>query len=293
MNASVSRWLKAPRDLETISRSLLRKVGGLDNRSSYPFLSGDTFKYMCNLIIEGQIKEVGHDFGALQELQGRLFVQAEPSLIRIFVNACKSGFRFSDVDLIIHNGDVIPNVEQMLILSSSFKKIYSVNWLGDASVASPIPIGLENRDKRRNGVPGDYLKEIEKGLPPLGQREISLLVAFSLHTNLKERSMALEFARGISGVKIVTEPITPKQYRNLVLQSQFVLSPPGNGPDCHRTWEALYLGATPIVHRNSWPFLWHDIPVLVVDSWGEIDEKIKIGPLSSNDSWKELHRWIP
>ena len=36
-------------------------------------------------------------------------------------------------------------------------------------------------------------------------------------------------------------------YRQLLLRSKYVLSPPGNGPDCHRTWESIYLGAIPIV----------------------------------------------
>ena len=30
-------------------------------------------------------------------------------------------------------------------------------------------------------------------------------------------------------------------------RSRFVLSPAGNGVDCHRTWEALLMGAVPIV----------------------------------------------
>lgn len=46
----------------------------------------------------------------------------------------------------------------------------------------------------------------------------------------------------------------------------FVPSPAGNGLDCHRTWEAMYLGAVPVVLEKdfcgdvSWP-------VLVVPSW--------------------------
>jgi hypothetical protein len=77
------------------------------------------------------------------------------------------------------------------------------------------------------------------------------------------------------------------------LRSQYVLSPPGNGPDCHRTWEALYLGATPIVHRKSWPFLDYDIPVLVIDSWDKIGETMKAAPELKNDSWKNLSTWLP
>jgi hypothetical protein len=78
LNSSAQDWYKVPRDLETIWRSLQRKIIGLDNKSSFPLISGDTFKYMCDVIIEGQIKEGEQDFFALREFRGALFLQAEP-----------------------------------------------------------------------------------------------------------------------------------------------------------------------------------------------------------------------
>ena len=44
---------------------------------------------------------------------------------------------------------------------------------------------------------------------------------------------------------------------------QYVLSPPGHGLDCHRTWEAMLLGAIPIVVDRSYRRSgYHLIPVL-------------------------------
>lgn len=294
MRTSLMGWMQVPRDLETIGRSIQRKFLGLDSGSSYPLISGDSFKYMCQLVLEGQIDEQDYDFSALQGFDGRIFAQAEPesNATRILVRACQSGMKFLSADLLIHNGDVVPNLADMIALKNSFRRVFSVNWLGDSAIASPLPLGLENRDKRRNGVPKDYLREIEGGLPSHEQRDINLLVAFSLHTNFIERSIALESARKVSGVKIITRPITPKQYRKLVLRSRFVLSPPGNGPDCHRTWEALYLGATPIVHRMSWPFHGQDFPVLLVDSWEDIEQDFTSNSIGKNFSWREMGYWI-
>ena len=295
MRISLIDWVQVPRDLETLGRSLQRKLFGLDQRSSSPLLSGDTFKYLCPLILEGQIKMQDYDFSAIQGFDGRIFAQAEPvsNATRILVQLCQKGMRFPNADLIIHNGDVIPTPAEMLHLKNSFRKIYSVNWLGETEIASPLPIGLENRDKRRNGVPTDYLREIRNGLPGREQRDIVLLAAFSLLTNIKERSLALESARTVPGVKIITKPITPRQYRKLILRSRFVLSPPGNGPDCHRTWEALYLGATPIVLRDSWPFTAHDLPVLQVDSWHGIGQRIESDTVRVGNSWKDIAYWMP
>ena len=292
---SFSDWRAVPRDFETVGRSLQRKIFGLDKRSSLPLLSGDTFKYMCDEVLEGMINEEELDLSGLLDLRGRLFAQAEPmsNATKLLIRACETGLKFPFTDLVIHNGDVIPNFEEMKLLRSAFNKVYSVNWLGESSIATSLPIGLENRDKRRNGVPIDYLREIEKGLPSVEDRDISLLVAFSLHTNFKMRDAALEHSRDFPGVKIVTHPITPKQYRKLVLRSRYVLSPPGNGPDCHRTWESLYLGAIPIVHRDYWPFLEENLPVITVGEWDEIGEKLKTFDLDVSGFWKDVLYWMP
>jgi hypothetical protein len=51
----------------------------------------------------------------------------------------------------------------------------------------------------------------------------------------------------------------------------FVLSPEGGGVDCHRTWEALALGCIPIVKRSAFSDLFQNLPVLIVDDWGDIN----------------------
>jgi hypothetical protein len=51
---------------------------------------------------------------------------------------------------------------------------------------------------------------------------------------------------------------------------RFVLSPPGNGIDCHRTWESLYCGCIPIVLKNQIYDDWKDLPILQVNSYTDI-----------------------
>jgi hypothetical protein len=45
-----------------------------------------------------------------------------------------------------------------------------------------------------------------------------------------------------------------------------VACPRGNGLDTHRVWEALYLGAVPVLERSPLDPLYSDLPVLLVDS---------------------------
>ncbi|CAF3794661.1 unnamed protein product [Rotaria sp. Silwood1] len=51
------------------------------------------------------------------------------------------------------------------------------------------------------------------------------------------------------------------------------LSPRGNGIDCHRTWEALYLDAIPIVWHSTIDSLYTDLPVIIIHDWNEINKQ--------------------
>jgi hypothetical protein len=284
----------SPRDFETIRRSFQRKVFGLDQRSSAPFLSGDTFKFGCDIILEGFDVDVATALNLVVNQEVRIFAQGLPMSFAAekVAQYCKDFGGLDKASLIIHNCDQIPTSSDMEMLSRNFKRVYSVNWLGDPEVISPLPIGLENRDKRRNGVPTDYGHAISRGLPSFESRDINFLVCFSLHTNRAEREVALEICKSLPGVHIVNEAITPKQYRELVLRSKFVVSPPGNGPDCHRTWEALYLGSTPIVKKESWPFNHLDIPVIILDEWDDINRIQLSEPVINSVDWQKMRHWL-
>ena len=52
----------------------------------------------------------------------------------------------------------------------------------------------------------------------------------------------------------------------------FWLSPRGNGIDCHRTWEALYLDIIPVVWNSSLNVLYEHLPVLIINDHNELNE---------------------
>ena len=51
------------------------------------------------------------------------------------------------------------------------------------------------------------------------------------------------------------------------------LSPPGNGIDCHRTWEALYLDIVPIVWHSTLDPLYENLPIIIINDINEINEE--------------------
>lgn len=66
-----------------------------------------------------------------------------------------------------------------------------------------------------------------------------------------------------------------KYYEDLA-NSAYCFSPRGAGIDCHRTWEAMYLGCIPIVrrHKELEPFVEIGLPILMVDDWEEVTEDL-------------------
>jgi hypothetical protein len=78
----------------------------------------------------------------------------------------------------------------------------------------------------------------------------------------------------------------------------FVLSPFGNGMDCHRTWETLCLGSIPIVKALNFKKMFEDLPILNVENWSDINEELLIKTIEEfknkefNYKKLELSYWV-
>ena len=71
-----------------------------------------------------------------------------------------------------------------------------------------------------------------------------------------------------------------------MINHAFVLSPQGNGLDCHRTWEALCLGCIPILKTSGLDPLFEGLPVWIVSAWSEVTREnmvSKINELKGKD----------
>jgi hypothetical protein len=95
---------------------------------------------------------------------------------------------------------------------------------------------------------------------------------------------------------------TPREHA-WITQSKyaFVLSPHGNGLDCHRTWEALCLGCIPIVKTSALDPMYVGLPVLILDDWYQANETMlaqkleELTPLFSSPECQEklhLNYWM-
>lgn len=90
--------------------------------------------------------------------------------------------------------------------------------------------------------------------------------ATDLATNVGNQPM-------ISNVKGCGGRLELEQYLIELQHYKFVLSPAGNGPDAHRTWEALMMGCIPVVVTGPFDEMYAGLPVLILDSWDELTPK--------------------
>ena len=137
---------------------------------------------------------------------------------------------------------------------------------------TPIPVGIENAIRRKNGVLDDFHLYQDLARRPFvadTERTDMIFGAFKTSTNPHGREpLARALAQSRHG--FASSRLSVADFRRRVLKSHFVASPPGNGPDSYRTWESIYLGAVPIVLRGTLAGSLSDhLPIWVVDDWEE------------------------
>lgn len=131
----------------------------------------------------------------------------------------------------------------------------------------PLPIGIANYKwpHGKTEIFDQILDELDNHAP---NRKNKLYINFARSTNPIRVNLYKQFKN-----KNFTK-FAPRQelakYLQEMSQYKFVLSPFGNGLDCHRTWEALLIGAIPVVLTSTLDPLYLDLPVIIVNNWQEI-----------------------
>ena len=62
-----------------------------------------------------------------------------------------------------------------------------------------------------------------------------------------------------------------KNYLRELSKSYFVISPEGNGIDCHKTWESLYVKSVPIITKSINAEFYKDYPIIIIDDWSKFN----------------------
>ena len=189
--------------------------------------------------------------------------------------------------------DDIPDFKKY-IESDKIIHWFAQNLASEHSKMSIIPIGLdyhtlsnknyENWGKQTTPLEQEKLLiDIKNKSKPFQDRIIKCYSNFHFKMDGKkftgDRKEAVE---KIAKDVIFYEPTHIKRYDSWKKQSEyaFVVSPHGNGLDCHRTWEALCLGCIVIVKTSPIDSLYKDLPVFIVNDWSEITEDLLYSTIS-------------
>lgn len=120
---------------------------------------------------------------------------------------------------------------------------------------------------------GNIYKIVEKK-----NTSYSLLLSFNLHSNIAVRKPIWDYFCNDPNMTSFTyctfSNRSQKAIYAMIDESKFVLSPPGKGLDCYRTYESLYLGAYVVVLTSSLDEIYDNLPVLIVNSWRDVTEEL-------------------
>lgn len=255
--------------------------------SSSPYISGDSFRAFSRHIwdetgeFNPHIVEAGDIIFCKSDLLENFCAIALPHIVEPIV-------------LILGNSDRnFTEAPKALATSKARTSVFAQNLVRPIPGFSPLPIGLENLRWRDVGRPRDFDKTRRRIEP----RVFRVMWTFNLSTNRPVRKKARDTLREVA-VADELGAVSPSSHRRALAKYGFVASPPGNGWDTHRTWEALYLGCIPIVFDSEFSrnLAQKGLPLWVVKSFSELvdmnEGDLRDKYLDLNRGFYSDHLWL-
>ena len=171
----------------------------------------------------------------------------------------------SPFTLVTHNSDnPVTVMDYQLLNHPHLENWFAQNSEFNHAKLKPLPIGLQNKQWGSDKI--DQLVNVGKDIV---KTEI-LYVNFSSQTH-PGRVAALSAAKELPYATVEQDVDYVRYLKNLA-RHKFCLCPRGNGIDTHRFWEAQYLDSIPVILWRDWTPAYSEMPVLILDNWGELKE---------------------
>lgn len=274
-----------------LKRFLRRKLVAilkLNRPVNFPFISGDAFRAISQHIFD----ENSNLDTEKVDSNDIVFVGAD--FIKDFFKNKHTQIKNKYI-LITHNGDASIVHEHLKFLDDKIIHWFARNSLIKNEKITPVPIGILNMFCNRIGKISDLEENINNN-----EKQHSMSYGFAMESGIERLKLKKILDNHKNSHNILG--YNQKKYFKDMVQYSFTISPEGNGPDCHRTWEAMYLNVIPIVKRNSFIEYFKNLslPMLIVDDWNEIEKmdeqylKEKYEEIMSKSNTKALYinYWI-
>tara|TARA_B100001093_G_C26834535_1_gene1017717 strand:+ start:1108 stop:2079 length:972 start_codon:yes stop_codon:yes gene_type:complete len=191
----------------------------------------------------------------------------------IIILACSvTGFpnEFSNKDnknyirLIENNNNIIGLYTQNYDLNQEHFKI------------KPFPLGIDYHSHSNKLSPIEQeqkLISIYKNSVPFGKRLDQCYSFFHFqmfNRHNKDRFVAKKVLDKVNFNVYQDKKIPREETWENMVKYKWIISPHGNGLDCHRTYEAIALGCIPVVKSSTLDIMYKDMPIIILDDWNDI-----------------------
>ena len=189
-------------------------------------------------------------------------------------------------DLILHNSDdPFDNIHLKYFDIPNIKRIFSQNVNTTHDRLIPLPIGLAN-EMWDFGDKDTFKKFIKPEVKKTKFIHFNFTVKGGARDEFRPQCHNAAVKKGID--KAPTLGFI--DYINELKQYKYCLSPEGNGIDCHRMWECLYLKVIPICHRNVVTEYFANLfPIVLVDDWNDLDLEYLEKYYDKLNNWKNYY----
>lgn len=258
---ALSLTISNPKLVATFARMHLNRL--LRRRpSSKPFISGDTFRALAD-----HVWESGNELLDGDNVKHGDVIFCESTSVESLASQILGKLNVPVVLLLGNSDRNITNLEANILQSLKTQSIYAQNLTEPVSGINPLPIGIENAWLGKNGRTAGFRQSRRYSR----SRKFRIMWTFSIATNAELRTLAA-ISLADCPVADYLGDLSPREHRENLSTYAFIASPPGNGIDTHRTWEAMYLGSVPIVIRSHLTEFYKSLglPIWLLDSYSEL-----------------------
>lgn len=165
--------------------------------------------------------------------------------------------------LITHNSDHHISEEIFKIKPRSIHHWFAQNCTTNHKDITPIPIGLEREHVSKGLKTHQMIKDQWKNRAILQSEK--MYINFNIATNDYERRFVYYLLKYLPNATCKSK-VPYSVFLDDICHHRFILSPPGNGIDCHRTWESLYLGTFPVIKAGDYCRSFNGLPIITYNN---------------------------
>jgi hypothetical protein len=243
----------------------------------------------CDLLFTNRIPEIEQNVFLANHLKNgdKIFISVLPNELTIDLNHLVNILLQKKIKVYFYlmYEPIVP-IHIINILSQVALGFFINNNIYENQLIHNMPIGIRDCEKvvpNHKGFSHDFL--YKEGLLSRTKEYLCLLCFSYTHTERNRCYNTLNKSPFVTNLNDGSYEKQPSIHCGKVPvwinyeythKSYYALNPRGNGEDCHRFYESIYLDCIPIVKRTNTTFdkLYHIFPCLIVDDWTDITEEL-------------------